>query len=256
MSPKRLNERRKSQIILENGLEIPILFEDRAVLAIDKPFGWMLAPETWTHTGRNLQLALLSSIQHREYWTRAHGIRFLRYVHRLDAETTGVLLLAKSQGALRTYSGLFHDRQVKKRYLAVVIGRPTRPEWVCRLRLAAEKARPAVIRAHPRVGEEAETQFRVLSSHGDRSLVEARPITGRTHQIRVHLAESGAPVLGDSLYGVQPPTGQRQIPLALRAIELAYRDPFRRCPVQILAPAAEFLRTYGFERVAGVGDPR
>ena len=247
MHQRRPTGKVKDEITLENGLRLSILFEDRAVLAIDKPFGWLLAPEAWTNTGRNLQLALLSSIQRREHWTRVHGIRFIRYVHRLDAETTGVLLLAKSPGALRTYSGLFRDRQVTKRYLAIVSGRPTRSEWTCRLRLVADKARPGVMKANPRSGQEAETQFRVLSSHDGRSLVEARPITGRTHQIRVHLAESGSPVLGDFLYGVQASGTQRPGPLALRAIELSYQDPFRKCPVQILAPTTTFLHSYGFE---------
>jgi 23S rRNA pseudouridine1911/1915/1917 synthase len=90
--------------------------------------------------------------------------------------------------------------------------------------------------------KDAETAFRLLKAKSDSALLQARPLTGRTHQIRVHLAASGYPVLGDSLYGND--TGQ---PLALRAIGLAYRDPFTRQTIRITAPFAEFVRKYQFE---------
>src|SRR3954467_6374091 len=93
-----------------------------------------------------------------------------------------------------------------------------------------------------REGKEAETTFRVIQSHGKTSLVEAHPFTGRTHQIRVHLAESGHPVFGDELYGTEDKKG-----LGLRAVGLAYTDPFTGRKVHIRAPVEEFCRRYGFE---------
>ena len=77
----------------------PILYEDRSVIAIDKPRGWMLLPVSWQNTGHNLQAAINSSIEARDFWARSRGLKFLRYVHRLDADTSGVLLLLqKSRG--------------------------------------------------------------------------------------------------------------------------------------------------------------
>ena len=76
-------------ITLPNGLVIPVIYEDRSVLVIDKPAGWLLIPDSWDQTGRNLQLAITSSINGGDFWARSRQIRFLRYVHRLDAETTG-----------------------------------------------------------------------------------------------------------------------------------------------------------------------
>src|SRR5262245_3231862 len=113
-----------SHIELPDGTRIPILYEDRSVLAIDKPSGWMLAPDSWEQTGRNLQLALNSSINAGDFWARSRNLKFLRFVHRLDADTSGVLLLAKSSGALRALSELIESRRVEKLYLAVVHGIP------------------------------------------------------------------------------------------------------------------------------------
>src|SRR5512146_1142196 len=96
-----------SEIELGDGTRIRILYEDRSVLAIDKPPGWMLAPSSWDRTGRNLQRALESGVAARDFWARSRNLRYLRFVHRLDAETSGVLLLAKSVGALKAYQQMF-----------------------------------------------------------------------------------------------------------------------------------------------------
>ncbi len=235
------------------------------MLALDKPAGWLLAPETWRHTSRNLQTALVAGIRAGEFWARVRALKYLRFVHRLDAETTGVLLLAKSPGALRAFSELFETRAVEKRYLAVVRGRPKQGEWVCRLKLAPDPQQAGRMRADAR-GKEAETRFGTLQAQEDRTLIEARPLTGRTHQIRVHLAESGFPVIGDVLYGGAPGPPARQEAsreekrgakskfetapeLALRAVELNYADPFTRRRVRIHAPSDDFLNRYGFGKL-------
>jgi RluA family pseudouridine synthase len=267
---------------------MPILYEDRSVIAIDKPLGWMLLPVSWQNTGHNLQAAINSSIAARDFWARSRGVKFLRYVHRLDADTSGVLLFAKSPGAVETYSDLFESRKMEKTYLAVVDGKPREAEWTCRLKLAPDARRVGRMKVDLREGKEAETHFRVLQKKEKLTLVVARPFTGRTHQIRVHLAESGCPVISDELYGKEfttrmqridpiklsapsprpsppPAAGERVVPavrdrvrgsresreekriqLGLRAVRLAYADPFTRRRVDIQAPTENFLREYGF----------
>ena len=226
------------------GVEpLPILYEDRSVLAMDKPRGWMLVPFSWQKTSRNLQAALTSSVAAGDFWARSRALKFLRFVHRLDAETTGILLFAKSQGAVEAYSDLFESRRMAKTYLAVVAGKPKRAEWTCRLKLAPDPQRIGRMRVDARHGKEAETRFRVLQTAAGKSLVEARPLTGRTHQIRIHLAESGCPVVGDELYG-RPDDG---FELGLRAVRLAFADPFTRRRVEIRAPLEAFCQEYGFE---------
>ncbi len=201
----------------------------------------------------------------------------MRFVHRLDADTSGILLFAKSQGALDAYSDLFERRRMEKMYLAVVPGVPKQPEWTCRLKLSPDSNRVGRMRVDERYGKEAETRFRVLQTLGRsaavpaaatpprkdrrestphpplpitaagtaalRSLLEARPRTGRTHQIRVHLAEAGCPVVGDEFYG----RGNDGFELGLRAVRLAFADPFTRRRVEIRAPIESFCREYGFD---------
>ncbi len=228
-------------IELPTGENIPILYEDRSVLAIDKPRGWMLVPASWQKTSRNLQMALTSSIAARDFWARSRNLRFLRFVHRLDADTTGILLFGKSPGAVNTYGNLFESRKMEKTYLAVVHGKPKQNEWVCRLKIGPDAGQRGRMKVDARGGKDAETSFRVLQEVGGKVLIEARPFTGRTHQIRVHLAEAGLPIVGDELYG-----SKAREELGLRAVELAYADPFTRRRVCVRAPIEEFCHEYGF----------
>jgi len=138
---------------------IPILFEDRSVIAIDKPRGWMLVPHPWRQTNWNLQAAIDSSIRANDFWAKSRNLSFLRNVHRLDADTSGVLLFAKSPGAVDTYSDLFEDRRIEK------VSRGGRQ---CAARIgmglpAPARARPEKVRPNEsgfQGGRECETRFR------------------------------------------------------------------------------------------------
>jgi 23S rRNA pseudouridine955/2504/2580 synthase len=222
---------------------IPILYEDRSVLALDKPAGWMLAPDSWDRTGRNLQLALQSSLSAGDFWARSRSLKFLRFVHRLDAETTGITLFAKSPGALRAFSEMFEARRIEKYYLAVVRGVPKPAQWKCDLALMADpgmKGRMKIV--SPR------DEKRALASDAETRDPRARPVTGRTHQIRAHLAAAGHPVMGDPLYGPDEAAESKgRQKLALRAVKLEYQDPFQKRKIWIEAPVEEFLKEYGFK---------
>lgn len=236
---------RPREIELPTGETIPILFEDRSILAIDKPAGWMLVPFSWQRTNWNLQAALVSSISSGAFWARSRQIRFLRYVHRLDAETTGVLLFGRSPGAVDTFGRLFEGRRMRKVYLAAVEGVPGRQGWTSRGSIAPDAQRRGCMRIDRQHGKEALTDFQVVQTVGKRTLVVARPLTGRTHQIRVHLREEGLPIVGDLPYGTD--SARPEEGFGLRAIELGYRDPFTGKEVRIRAPVEEFLAQFGFD---------
>jgi 23S rRNA pseudouridine1911/1915/1917 synthase len=221
---------------------IPILFEDRSVLAIDKPRGWMLAPFSWQKTSRNLPAAITSSIAAGDFWARSRGLKFLRHVHRLDADTSGILLFAKSIGAVQVISDLFEDRRMEKTYLAVVAGQPRQASWTCQYRLAPDPRQFGRMQVDARLGKDAETRFQQLATQGEFTLLEAKPVTGRTHQIRVHLAEDGLPIVGDELYGRR----DRDLPLGLRAVQLVFLNPFTKKRVDIRAPRENFMKQFGF----------
>lgn len=224
-----------------DGTDIPILYEDRSVLVLDKPAGWLVAPDDWVNTRRNLVLALRSSLENGDWWAKSRNLRFLRIVHRLDAETSGILLAVKSQGAVAAYSQLFEGRALHKTYLAVVSGTVPGESWVRKDPIGPDAAAKGRFSVQSTEGKEAETAFRVLARQERYTLVEAKPVTGRTHQIRLHLKSSGCPVLGDDLYGQPDARG-----MALRAVGLEYVDPFQQRPVRIRASADDFCRRYGF----------
>jgi len=239
-------------IELGDGTIIPILYEDRSVIAIDKPAGWMLVQHSWQKTNRNLQAAIVSSIAAGNFWARSRGVKFLRHIHRLDAETSGVLLFGRSFGAVETYGRLFESRRMEKRYLVVVSGTPKQAEWTCRDPIGPDPRQIGRMQVDRRTGKDAETHFKVLQAGKDATLLEARPVTGRTHQIRVHLLAGGHPVIGDDLYGREmrerggKAPSHKQGRLGLRSVHLGYTDPFSKRPVKIEAPTEEFVREFGF----------
>jgi 23S rRNA pseudouridine1911/1915/1917 synthase len=124
----------------------------------------------------------------------------LKPAHRLDRETSGVLVFARKKRALTAIMNQFKDGRVSKQYLAIVRGNPDFDQKIVDLPLGRDPDFPIRCRMRPGSGRPAQTEFTVLQRHKDRALVSAVPRTGRQHQIRVHLAALGHPVLGDKLY--------------------------------------------------------
>lgn len=176
-------------------IRIPVLHEDSWILAVDKPAGLVVHPTT---DGYRASVA----IHLREHHPEGPS---LRLAHRLDRDTSGVLLLAKSPAAARALQHSFLAGSMRKRYLALVSPALSRKEGVMDSALAADpEARRLCRRRVDPEGAPAHTRFEVLRRFPDSSLVQLSPLTGRQHQIRVHLAAEGAPVVGDRLYGGIP----------------------------------------------------
>lgn len=168
-----------------------IVYQDRDLLAVNKPSG--VASQ---RTPYQLKGTL-------EYWVAEEFVRQgirepVRIVHRLDRGTSGVMLFPKHRQAAAHLSELFKQGAIQKRYLALVDGVPRSSEWESSGPIGkVGTARYGVVAG----GRPARTLFRLLSSCDGQALLEARPLTGRTHQIRVHLAEDGLPIAGDRTYG-------------------------------------------------------
>jgi 23S rRNA pseudouridine1911/1915/1917 synthase len=157
-------------------------------------------------------------------------------VHRLDRETSGVTVLARTPRAAAALSEAFRTGAPEKTYLALCARAPAPPEGRIDAPLAKDPARAGLRRVDPR-GDAAATRYRTLCAGPRAALVEARPETGRTHQIRVHLAHVGAPLLGDARYGGPRRVGELSIPrvmLHARRLELAH--PVTRAPLAFEAP--------------------
>lgn len=231
---------------------IKIIYEDRSLMAIDKPPGWLITTPKWSRTQQNLQREIELGILRGDDWARQRQIRYLRFVHRLDRETSGVLLLAKNRHNLSRLSRLFTVQAVSKAYLCIVKGRADSPTWQCTAPLAPVSGKASRMTVNRNNGKPAETHFQVLHASAERSLVVAFPRTGRTHQIRVHLKHSGLPILGDPLYG--PPSGHLKArprkdgpstpDLALRAWGLRFLHPQNGRPILIEAETNAFLKNY------------
>ncbi|WP_163576575.1 RluA family pseudouridine synthase [Halomonas faecis] len=236
--PLRLSPREAVREVsdnLRNLLAGSVLLEGRDWLVINKPAGLAV------HGGSGVKIGLIEALrQVRE------DLDFLELVHRLDRDTSGCLLLAKSRPALLALNESLKQQRMDKQYLALVAGRwPTRRDFVSarldRYTLGNGERR---VRVDP-AGKVARTRFAVREAMPQVTLVQAEPLTGRTHQIRVHAVHAGHALLGDDKYGSREGKAlARQLGLSrlfLHAAALTFPEPTSGRPVQIRAPLPDDL---------------
>jgi len=189
-----------------------VIYRDDYLLVLDKPSGLLAVPGR----GPDLQDCLSARAQ-REYPGAL-------VVHRLDRDTSGLIVLALDKDAQRELSRQFAERTVDKRYIAVVCGCPAEPEGVIELPMRKDFDRPPRHMIDSVNGRPACTAWRLIKSVGDRGRLDVRPLTGRSHQIRLHLATIGHPILGDNLYAHAEALAMSQR-LLLHAEQLSLTHP-------------------------------
>lgn len=188
---------REAPAIQPEDIELEVLYEDADLVAVNKPAGMVTHPAFGNLSGTLVNAALARWPEMRDV-----GPELARagVVHRLDKDTSGVIVLARTPEALRALQRQFRRRTVYKRYLALVEGVPGSPSGIIEAPIGRDpknRKRMSVVKG----GREAVSRYDVLEDLGSNALVAVEPGTGRTHQIRVHLAWLGNPIVGDRLYG-------------------------------------------------------
>ncbi len=184
-----------------SAMELPIVYIDDDVIVINKPAGVL------THSKGALNDEFTVADFFRRYTTDALDTNRPGIVHRLDRDTSGIIIGARTHEAAALLKKQFADRTVKKRYVAVVDGVPAQHEATIDVPIGRNPNAPSTFRADPK-GKTAQTNYRITASNGTQTLIALAPLTGRTHQLRVHTQFIGTPIAGDRVYG-SPKTAKR-----------------------------------------------
>lgn len=170
-----------------NKLKSEIIFENEFFVAVDKPSGLLSVPD---REGKEISLKYILEQQYGQIWT----------VHRLDKDTSGIMVFARDENTHKFLSGLFERREVEKYYLGIVHGNPVQNSGTIDAPIKEHSSRRGFMIVHQK-GKPALTDYRVMETFGPYSLMQFNIHTGRTHQIRVHMKHVGHPIVGDPLYG-------------------------------------------------------
>ncbi len=240
--PMRIAERPQNDIdeAAKQRVDLPIIYEDDALLVIDKPEGIAV------HGGSGVSFGVIEALRRQRPLAK-----FLELAHRLDRETSGVLLVGKKRLALTALHDMFreHGAGADKRYLVLVKGR-----WMNNTQHVKQPLHKYLLENGERrvsvdpQGKPSHTVFRLLARWPEMSLLEAQLKTGRTHQIRVHLAHLGFPILGDEKYGDFSLNKQLKREglkrMALHAWRMVFRHPLTAAPLECVAPPPAGLLSY------------
>ncbi len=213
-------------------IDLPVIYEDDDCVVINKPTGVLTHSKGPFNPEPTVESWLRSRLDPSAMSGKRAGI-----VHRLDRATSGVLIAAKTPEALGWLQKQFSQRKVKKAYAAVVLGEPKQAKAIIDMPIERNPKHPQTFRTGSN-GKVAQTEYEVKTSGNGYSLVELRPVTGRTHQLRVHMQEVGHPIVGDTLYGGQ---AADRLYLHAKSLELTLPNKERKVFTVPVPPAFKEL---------------
>lgn len=238
--------------------EIPVLFEDEHLLALDKPAGLLTAPESEDAAQNSLMRLLHDAIAAQKPWTTQRGLTYLNNLSRLDAQTSGVLLLAKTKPAFLTLADQFGTEKPLQKFFALIAGLPSSDHFEMDAKLSLFEGPLVMARVDSLNGKKCKSIFDVVEKFDGYTALHCHPVTNRAHQLRAHLRHAGFPLVGDTLYGGKPlwlsrlkkdfrlKQGREERALisrtALHAAELSLPHPVTNEPLTITAPIPKDLR--------------
>jgi len=256
-----------SSPLARESWEIAVLFEDEHLLALDKPAGLLISPNPNQPDRPSLLAMLHDGISKKKAWAQQRALSYLMNAHRLDLETSGVLLLARSKPVLAKMADLFSAEKSSKKFVALVHGVPHGERFEVDAKLAPHPVISGLMQVDPKLGKRSRTLCQVLEQFARYTLLKCELVTDRMHQVRIHLRHAGFPVVGDTLYGGRPlmlsrlkphfrlKPGHTERPLigraAVHAEEFTLPHPVTGHPLIITAPwpkdltvALKYLRSY------------
>jgi len=184
--------------------EIPVLYEDDSLLALDKPSKLFTSPDGDNPTLPNLMKLLHDGIAQGKPWAQKRALEYLMNAHRLDFEVSGVILLVKNKAALIKVANVFGAEQESRKYVALSRGAPITDEFLVDAKLGPNPARPSHTRVDREHGKAARTKFQVLERFSGWTFLQCEPLTNRSDQIQAHLQHVALPLVGASSYGGRP----------------------------------------------------
>ncbi len=247
--------------------EIPVLYEDEHLLALNKPSHLLSSPDRYDKERPNLMKLLHAAISEGKPWATSRGLTYLMNAHRLDFDTSGVMLMARTKPVLVALADMFGTEKPAKQYVALVQGIPLEEEFTVDAKIGSHPTQLGLMRVDPKRGKRSLSHFKIRERFDGWAMLQAEPRTGRTHQLRVHLRYKKLPIVGDRLYGGRPlllsrlkrnyqlKPGATENPLmdrtALHAEKLSLTHPVTGEPITIEAPwpkdltvAVKYLRRY------------
>lgn len=192
---------------------LPVVYQDDNVIVINKPVGVL------THSKGAMNDEFTVADFFKRFTTYHLDTNRPGIVHRLDRDTSGILIGALNDETAKLLQRQFSTRKTKKTYIAVVDGTPKEPQAMIDMPIGRNPKAPSKFRVDPN-GKLAQTLYKVMASNGKFSLVELQPLTGRTHQLRVHMAHIGTPIHGDKVYGNPPAGGADRLYLHAAVLEI------------------------------------